>query len=121
MIEILDTNVLVRFLVGDVPKQKTQAEQWFAEGQKGKRDIVVNLLAVAEAVFVLESFYKLSRAKIAAAMKIFLSQRWLQIFEREILLEALTFYEQKRHFVDSYLIAWSRHNHAGILTFDKKL
>ena len=36
MSELLDTNVLLRFLVGDSPAQKVQAEKWFAEAEKGK-------------------------------------------------------------------------------------
>ena len=121
MSEILDTNVLVRFLVGDVPAQKKRAEHWFAEGEKAKRNIVVSTLVVAETAFVLESFYKKSRREIAEALEIFLSQRWLEIPEREVLLSALNVYKQKQHFVDCYLLSWSQTNHSGILTFDKKL
>lgn len=121
MTEILDTNVLVRFLIGDVPAQKALAEKWFAQAEKGQRNIIITALVIAEVIFVLESFYKKSRQEIAEAMEIFLSQRWLEVPEREMLLDSLGFYQQKHHFVDSYILAWSEVNHAGVMTFDKAL
>ncbi len=119
--EILDTNVLLRFLVGDNEAQQELAREWFLEAEQGKRKIVISSLIVAEAIFVLESFYKKSRADITSALEVFLSQRWLQVEEREILLMALSFYAQGDHFVDSYLRGASLVKHLGILSFDKKL
>lgn len=119
--EILDTNVLLRFLVGDNPGQKEQAGKWFAEGKTGKRKIIVAPLIIAEIIFVLESFYKKSRADIVNALEIFLSQRWLQVEEREVLQAALPFYKNGDHFVDSYLRGLSQVKHISILSFDKKL
>lgn len=121
MSEILDTNVLLRFLVGDNLDQKEQAEKWFAEAQTGKRKIIVVPLIVAETIFVLESFYKQSRKDIASALEIFLSQRWLQVQEREALLAALVFYREGDHFVDAYLRGYSQVKHSTVLSFDKKL
>lgn len=118
---ILDTNVLLRFLVGDNTAQKTQAEKWFGEAEKGQREILVTALVVAETIFVLESFYKKSRTEITAAMELFLSQRWLAVPERDILLASLRHYQQNKHFVDSYLMAWKQIRHTDILTFDKNL
>ena len=54
--EILDTNVLLRFLVGDNKQQHQEAERWFKEAEQRKRKIVLVPLVVAETCFVLESF-----------------------------------------------------------------
>lgn len=119
--DVLDTNVLVRFLVGDNIAQKKQAEQWFKEGESGKRKIVVLPIIVAEASFVLESFYKKQREDIANAFEIFLSQRWLQVMERDALLSLWNEYRNGLHFVDSFLLAWARCNEGHVLTFDQGL
>lgn len=121
MPEIIDTNVLVRFFVGDVPFQQKQAAEWFRQAEKGKKEIMVSALVVAETIFVLESFYRKKRQEIADAIELFLSQRWLAVPERDVLLFTLGFYRKKKHFVDCYLAAWALINHADILTFDKKL
>ena len=115
--DVLDTNVLARFLVGDNAAQKMQAEQWFKEGESGKRKIVVFPIVVAECSFVLESFYKKSREDIADAFEIFLSQRWLQVSERDALLSLWQEYRKGLHFVDSFLLAWARCNGGRVFEF----
>lgn len=116
--EILDTNVLVRFLVGDNQKQRAQAEQWFKEAEARKRRVVVTPIVVAETAFVLESFYHKSRVEIARSLLVFISQHWFDVRDREILLRLWTWYEQGFHFVDSFLLAWSQVNDGRVLTFD---
>ncbi len=121
MKEILDTNVLVRFLVGDNILLQKRAGRLLKEAEEGKRAIIVPVIVVAEACFVLESFYKRPRAEIADAFEVFLSERWLDVEDRDVLLEVLRWYRQGIHFVDSFLIAKAHAEGARILTFDKKL
>lgn len=119
--EILDTNVLLRFLVGDNEKQSQKAKHWFKEAEQRKRKIVVVPLVVAGVCFVLESFYKKQREDIANALEVFIAQKWFQIEEREILLNLWPWYRKGFHFVDSFLLAWTHTYKGGILTFDQSL
>lgn len=118
---VLDTNALVRLLVGDNPTQRNQAEQWLKQAEQGQRIIAVTPVVIAETSFVLESFYKLKRDDIADALEVFVAQRWLKVEERDILCGLWPYYRQRFHFVDSYLRAWSVFFGGDILTFDKKL
>jgi predicted nucleic-acid-binding protein len=125
---ILDTNVLVRFLVGDNKSQQQQATKWFSQAESGKIDIIVKPIVVAEACFVLESFYKISRKDISESMIVFLSQRWLKVENRDQLLTLWPWYLKKIHFVDSFLLAWREveaeaepGKKVEILSFDKQL
>lgn len=116
--EVLDTNVLLRFLVGDNEKQHAQAERWLKEAETGKKTIVILPIVIAEAAFVLESFYKRSRVEIVRSLLVFISQRWLEVHDRDTLSKMWSWYEQRFHFVDSFLLAWSQVNEGAILTFD---
>ena len=119
--EILDTNVLLRFLVGDVPAQQQQAISWFKEAEEGKREVALLPLVVAEACFVLETRYQKTHNEIADALEVFLGQRWLRIEEREVLTNVWQWYRKGLHFVDSYLLSWAHARAGSVLTFDKEM
>lgn len=119
--EILDTNVLLRYIVGDVPEQKEQVEQWLREAQAKKRKLIITPIVVAEIAFVLESFYKQNHQKIAEALELLISQRWLRIESRRELLTLWPWYRAGMHFVDSFLLAWTHVHKGTLLTFDKQL
>lgn len=118
---LLDTNVLVRFLVKDNDVQHEQAEKWFREAEDGARKIVITPVVIAETSFVLESFYEQSRDRIADALEVFISQRWIQVEERDVLLGLWQYYRKGLHLVDSYLRAWVELRGGTILSFDKAL
>lgn len=120
-IQTIDTNVIVRFLVKDQPAQFRQASVWFKEAEQGQRSILVTSLVVAETTFVLESVYQQSRADIAATWQVLLSQKWLKVPERPVLLSLWPWYLKKLHFVDSYLLAWAKHQQGEVLTFDQQV
>lgn len=118
---ILDTNVLIRFLVGDHPTHQQQARQWFKAAELGQCSIVVTPLVIAETCFVLESVYKHPRQSIADALEIFISQRWLRVQDRDILLQLWSDYRRGLHFVDSYLRAWVNIHGGKAMSFDKQV
>jgi len=119
--QIVDTNIIIRFLVGDEKSQQNQARKYFKEAQLGKRKLIIKSIVVAEACFVLESFYKKTRPEISDAFQVFLSQKWLKVDERGVLLLLWQFYLKNLHFVDSYILSWSKVHNASVLSFDQKL
>lgn len=118
---LLDTNALVRYLVRDEEIHYQKVVSWLKDAQDGKTKIIVPTIVVAEACFVLESFYKKSRNEIADAMIVFLGQRWMTVPDRDTLLSLWNDYRAGFHFVDSFLMSFSRQDSFGILSFDKKL
>ncbi len=121
MKEILDTNIILRFFVGDNKAQQKKSKLIFAEAERGKRKLLVKPLVIAECCFVLESFYKKKRDQIASSFEVFLSQKWLVVEGREELLLMWNWYRKNFHFVDSYLLAWTKVKKSGIVSFDKKI
>ena len=118
---VVDTNIILRFLVGDNKEQQKKAVAYFREGEKGKRDLYITPLVIAEVCFVLETFYKKSREDIVSALQVFISSRWLSVEQRDRLVYLLPLYKSGLHFVDSFLVAWTRLEKAKLLTFDRKL
>lgn len=118
---IVDTNVILRFLVGDQTDQLKQAQAWFKLARQGEWQLLVTPLVVAECCFVLESFYHIKREQIAQKMSVLLGQRWLQVPERAVFGNLWDKYLDGLHFVGSYLLAWATVHDQQVLRFDEKL
>src|SRR3989338_7245166 len=101
---ILDTNVLVRYFIGDEPKHQQQAQRWFKEAAEGKREIVVSPIVIAEACFVMEKRYSISHKDIASVMEVLLGQRWVSVIDRDVIQALWPYYIGGLHFVDSFLL-----------------
>lgn len=119
--KIVDTNVILRFLVKDDEGLYQKAVKIFQKAEAGKYRLVVKSIVVAEAAFVLESFYKKDRRSIAGVFKVFLSQKWLKVEDRKVLLSLWNNYEKGKHFVDCFLLACCRTDRIELITFDKQL
>src|ERR1041384_768282 len=84
-----DTNVLVRLLTRDDPKQVTSAEAFVGKGAW------VSHLVLAEATWVLESAYELGHAEIALAVEMLLNHQSLTLQDGEVVTAALEQYRRK--------------------------
>ena len=91
----VDANVILRFLVGDPPEMAQQAADLFKAVEDGKLSLVVDDIVIAEAVWVLESFYGHPRLRIAEALRDFLAQDGIEAEEKSTLLRALVLYEAR--------------------------
>ena len=60
----IDTNILVRFLVGDDEKQAKKVYVMFKKAETEKKELFVPVLVVLELIWVLESAYGISRSEI---------------------------------------------------------
>jgi len=118
---LLDTNALLRYLVRDEESQYQQAVGWLKDAADWKIKIIIPTVVVAETCFVLESFYKKQRDEISDSMVVFLSQRWMTVPDRDILLSLWDNFKNGLHFVDSFLLSWAEQKNYKLLTFDKKL
>ena len=117
---LLDTNLIVRYLVQDHEKHAKAAGKLFEACDRGDLVVVVLPAVLAECVFVLDSFYEHSRENIAAALSTLISSPGVEISEPEIHLDALSrFRRTKLHFVDCLIAATSAAESAPVATFDQ--
>jgi predicted nucleic-acid-binding protein len=118
---IPDTNVFLRFLVGDVATQHSEAVKIFKRGEMGRIQIVVIPFVIAETCFVLNKFYKQTYLEIAEAMESLLAPNWLEIEHKEALRGMWQNYREGMHFVDSFLLSMKKYENCELFSFDKKL
>lgn len=119
---LLDTNVLIRHLVGDDATQAAAVATLMAACDRGELTAVVTECVLAECVFVLESFYQRSRAAIAEALQPLLVHPGIEAPRRSVCVKALALYQRTGlHFVDCWLAAIAASDDIPVATFDRGL
>jgi len=113
----VDTNVLVRLITRDDPKQAKAAETFVAGGAW------VSHLVLAEAVWVLSSVYDLDAPAVATAVDMLLSHKSLSLQETEVVESALAHFRDRPSvgFSDCLVLEIARKaGHTPVGTFDKQ-
>lgn len=117
---LVDTNLIVRYLVQDHDKHARAAGKLFDACDRGDVVIVVLPVVLAECVFVLESFYGHPRADIAPALARLISSPGVEISEVTVHLDALNRYKETRaHLVDCLVAATAVAKDVSVSTFDQ--
>lgn len=104
---LVDANIFLRYLTGDVPGQASEARNLLERAERGEESLVTTALTIAEIVWVLESVYELDRSSIRAKVVAILGLPGLTVEDQEILLQTIVWYEEKNvDFADCYSAAW---------------
>ncbi len=115
---LVDTNVLVRFLVGDDPAKAARARALMTRVDQGQESIVITEEVLTECVWVLESFYEVPRHEIAQRLAALLAYRGIQ--NPAASLSALgVFAKSNLDFVDCMLVARSQRDRLPVYSFDE--
>lgn len=116
----VDTNVLLRWLLNDVPEQAGAAETLFLQSNDRLR---VPDLVLMELVYVLERVMRLTRRTVAEAVTLVLEQANFDV-DRDVWRPALQDYldHPKLSITDTFLhVQAQRSGATPLLTFDRKL
>ena len=114
----VDTNVLVRLLARDDPRQVRAADEFVAAGAW------VSLLALAETIWVLTTVYKRNAAAIGSTVEQLLNHKDLIVQDREVVAAAIETFRSRPAlgFTDCLLLEIARKaGHLPLGTFDRNL
>lgn len=114
----VDTNVLVRILARDDPKQVRVADEFVAAGAW------VSLLALAETMWVLSTVYERDVPELGASVEQLLNHKDLILQDREVVAAALETFRSRPAlgFTDCLLLEVARKaGHLPLGTFDRNL
>jgi predicted nucleic-acid-binding protein len=113
----VDTNVLVRIVVCDEPKQLAAATRFVQGGAW------IPLIVLVETVWVLSSFYELSRREIAETIDVLLNHQSLSVQDSEVVTAALGAFRNTGgvEFSDCLTLEVARRNgNLPVGTFDRR-
>lgn len=117
---ILDANAVLRFLTNDLPSQASRIEKRFKQADQGKITFRIFPITTVEILFHLEKWYKFAKNEAVDKMLILFSPKWMEADDKEVILEALRVYREKKiDFVDLLLWSFAKRDGQKILSFDK--
>jgi predicted nucleic-acid-binding protein len=114
----IDTNVLVRLLVRDDPRQLDAAEKFIVKGAW------VSHMVLVETLWVLDAVYERSAAQIVAAVERLLAHAELTLQDADVVAAALGQFRSKPTlgFSDCLVLEVARKSgHLPLGTFDRQL
>jgi predicted nucleic-acid-binding protein len=119
----VDTNVLVRVLVGDEPAQHRAAMSRLQSMRRRGEGALVGSVVVAEIGWVLASVYGYDRRRIVAALRGVLATPPFVVAQRDAVVAALDAYEKGPADLSDYLILELARAEGctTLLTFDRRL
>ena len=114
-----DTNFYLRFLLQDIKDQATETENLLKKARDKKILIIFLPEVILEMTFVLESFYKVSKDQISRHIKTLVKTDYLDIKNRNILMESFEIYEKNNISIfDIYLFLQAQKNGSEVLSYD---
>lgn len=113
----LDTNVVLRYLLNDIPEQGFKAKEIITNSASYVTDVVT-----VEVIFVLEKVIGMERSDIVKLVQFFLSLPNV-IYNDYFLDQAIDLYGAKKSLsiVDCYAVTESKLYNNTLVTFDKEL
>lgn len=110
----IDTNLIIRYLTGDHPKQSARARKLIDAG-----DIYVGITVMLEAEWVLRSVYEYPPGDVCRALRAFAGLPGMTIEDEALVATALDRVECGMDFADALHLGKTGHCKA-MVTFDRK-
>lgn len=116
---LVDTNVLLRFLLKDDPKLYQQAKNYFLQAKEGKISLILLPWVIFEIDYVLQGVYLLSKKERFGILSTLVKSPDLEIEERGLLIETIEKYKKTNvDLFDIYLFEKARELKAELISFD---
>lgn len=118
----VDTNIIVRHLLGDHPTLSRQAQKLFIRAQSGEVQLYFDEVVVAEVVWVLKSFYKIAKEDICQQLLDIITQKWVVNPRKKMIIRSLEQFKiSNLSYIDCWALNISKQRKIQLQTFDKTL
>jgi len=119
---IVDTNVILRFLLKDNVVQHARIEKLLQKAKLGKLQIFIPEIVIFETAFVLRSYYGYKKESISEAIESLVTSDYLIVDNKKAFIETIKLHRLSSvELVDCFLIVKSKQSDIEIFSFDKKL
>jgi predicted nucleic-acid-binding protein len=103
-VRALDSNVLLRYLVNDEPRQTGISERIFEECRRTEEPLFITVLVLCETVWVLDRVYRQSKAQIIEAIEPLFTMDFLRFEHERSVRRAFDEFRHSRADLPDYII-----------------
>jgi len=122
MVALIDTNTIVRFLVGDHEDYLIESTKIFESIESRKIEVEILDTVIMEVLFVMIKYYKLPKADVVNDLKSILAMEGIVNTNKVILVEALSVYLDKNiDFVDALICVKNKIQGYDWISFDSDI
>ncbi|MCF8051271.1 MAG: PIN domain-containing protein [Desulfobacterales bacterium] len=116
---LIDTNVVLRYLLGDHPELSPQAEIFMTAISEGTRKAEIREVVLVECIYVMEKFYRIPRGEIVEKLSAILNFPGIVPSGKSEMLEALLHFRESTLDIVDCLLAAHASDSRPIMSFDK--
>jgi len=117
---ILDTNVILRYLINDVPEKADDCEKLFNDAKIGKVNLFVSDVCIAELVWTIKSYFKLGNEEIYGKIAAIINTPGFLFTDEAVLIDSIRRLKEKNvDFVDAYNAALAARDGMKISSYDR--
>ncbi|OGE31166.1 hypothetical protein A3C59_04130 [Candidatus Daviesbacteria bacterium RIFCSPHIGHO2_02_FULL_36_13] len=115
---LLDTNLIIRFLVNDDPEKVNKVEKLLVN--KSNTNILLDTI-VAEIIWVLSSYYSLKKSEVIEKIRALIHLDTIDC-NAVLINKTLSIWEENNiSYIDSYLVAVAKLGNITLFSYDNKL
>jgi len=105
---IVDTNVVLRFLLADVKDQFETSKEIIQMAKKGKLRLTIPEIVIFEVLFIFTKYYEFEKKSVVDKVKTIVMTDYIAVDSRRIFVKAIDIYVKNNlSFVDCFLKAKS--------------
>ena len=119
--KFVDTNIFLRYLTKDDGSKFDKCRELFKKAVDGKIALATSGIVIAELIWTLLSYYKLSKADVIEKISIIVATESLHIPDKDIIADAVVLYSRKNiDYIDAYNAEFVKyHDYSEIYSYDK--
>jgi len=122
VLQVVDTNVLLRYLLADHAEHYQRARSFMEEVKQGIQRVYLAESVLTECVFVLQKFYKVPRERISYELMELLNYQGIEVDNLSVCRLALKLFGKRNvDIVDAVVFAHAKIKGCQWLSFDDDL
>ncbi len=118
---LIDTNVVLRYLLDDHETHSPMAKVFMLQVSAGKNKAEIPEVVVVECVYVMEKFYEIPRTEIVESLSGILNFTGIVNTDRSEILKALLKYKTSNTDIVDCILAAQSSSEKVVVSFDKEL